>query len=313
MNGLQVIHLTPLCQLQDLGRRGWQVQGVTRSGAMDRFNLRVANALVGNHLGTACLEFALTGGEFKVSAHSLRIAFAGEFELTINGAAQPCFVSHRLCRGDVLTVGTPRRGVRGYLAVAGGFACKPELGSCSTHSRSGIGGFGDRLRAGGELPTQLNAVAHGLERSLRPALRRPLSREIRVVRGPQDEHFTAMGLQTFFKSQYTVAQDSDRMGLRLEGPSIEHAGDGNIISDPVLPGSIQVPAAGQPIVLMADGPTTGGYPKIATVASVDLAALAQLAPGDPLQFIEISVADAQSLLIAEESFFSSIEMRLDRF
>ena len=312
-SGLRIIQLTPLCQLQDLGRLGFQSHGVTRSGAADPFNFKVANVLLGNPVNTPSLEFALTGGEFEVVADRIRIAFAGHFELFVNDTAVESFCTHSLSRGDHLRVGTPFNGVRGYLAVQDGFECTPELNSCATHLRSGLGGFSNGMAIGTILPTRRHWVAATRDYSLRKSLQRANHSNIRLVAGPQQDHFTQRGLSDFYASEFSVQADSDRMGIRLQGKTIEHAGDGNIISDPVLPGSVQVPASGDPIILMVDGPTTGGYPKIGTVATVDIGVLGQLGAGETIRFEDISVADAQQLLREEHTFFASLSHRLDSY
>ncbi len=309
--GLRVVQVTPLCQLQDLGRLGFQSHGVTRSGAADPFSFKIANVLLGNPLNTPCLEFALIGGEFEVVADRLKIAFAGNFELFINDHAIDSFCTHSLHNGDRLRIGSPTGGVRGYLSVLGGFNCTPELNSCATHLRSGLGGFTGGMTVGTLLPTRQRWVAHCRDYALRKSLQRPKRSTIRLVAGPQQEHFTEQGLADFYAAEFSVQSDSDRMGIRLQGKTIEHAGDGNIISDPVLPGSVQVPASGDPIILMVDGPTTGGYPKIGTVASVDIGALGQLGAGETIRFEDISVADAQQLARKEHAFFASLPHRLD--
>ncbi|MEM8500014.1 MAG: biotin-dependent carboxyltransferase family protein [Pseudomonadota bacterium] len=309
--GLRIIQITPLCQLQDLGRLGFQSHGVTRCGAADPFNFKVANALLGNPINTPCLEFALIGGEFEVVADRIRIAFAGHFELFVNDTAIDSYCTHSLRRGDCLRIGAPINGVRAYLSVLDGFECAPELNSCATHLRSGLGGFAGGMAAGSLLPTRQNWVAHSRDYSLRKSLQRPKRSNIRVVAGPQQAHFTAQGLSDFYAAEFSVQADSDRMGIRLQGKTIEHAGDGNIISDPVLPGSVQVPASGDPIILMVDGPTTGGYPKIGTVATVDIGVLGQLGAGETVRFEDISVADAQQLTREEHAFFASLSQRLD--
>lgn len=311
--GLRIVQITPLCQLQDLGRFGFQSHGVTRSGAADPFNFKIANILLGNPINTPCLEFALTGGEFEVTADRVRIAFAGHFELFVNDSAIDSYCTHSLRRSDRLRIGAPVNGVRGYLSVLGGFECTAELNSCATHLRSGLGGFAGGMAAGSLLPTRQRWVAHTRDYALRIGLRRSSRSSIRLIAGPQQAHFTERGLTDFYNAEFSVQADSDRMGIRLQGQTIEHAGDGNIISDPVLPGSVQVPASGDPIILMVDGPTTGGYPKIGTVASVDIGVLGQLGSGQNIRFEDISIADAQQLVREEHAFFSSLSQRLDSF
>lgn len=311
--GLKVKQITPLCQLQDLGRFGYQNYGVTHCGAIDPYLLRVANILIGNPQGMACLEFTLAGGEFICTAHSLRISFAGDFPVSINGISKDSFCSLHLKEGDCLHIGSVSKNIRGYLAVAGGFCGKKELGSYSSHTRSGLGSFAKPTKVGSTLPTNESFAPIGREHFFSFALRRKRRGGIRVVLGPQESNFTEKAIKDFFTKPFSIAQNSDRMGYRLEGNIIEHAGDGNIISDPVVPGSIQVPAVGNPVVLMADCPTTGGYPKIGTIISVDRGVLAQIGPGSEVAFEPISVEDAQMLRREEEKFFRSLSLRLDRY
>jgi biotin-dependent carboxylase-like uncharacterized protein len=306
IRGLMVRNATMLCQLQDLGRRGYQSFGVSRSGAMDRYSLRLANLLAGNPQDTACLELALAGARFELTAKSARIALVGDFPLRINGRERASNASHYLKCGDEVDIGASRGGILAYLAVAGGFHVQASMGSCSTHLRSGLGGFGFPIKSGALLPLNRSEAAAGFERYLPDPFRRSTSTRFRAVRGPQQDAFTSRGMAHFFGRPFTLARNSDRMGYRLEGNVIEHAGDGNIISDPTVPGSVQVPGGGDPIVLMADCGTSGGYPKIATVISVDLGRLAQLAPGSELRFEEISVQRSQELFREQEIQLSSL-------
>jgi biotin-dependent carboxylase-like uncharacterized protein len=304
--GLRIHRITLLCQLQDLGRTDYREFGVNQSGAMDPYSLRLANILAGNPQGSACLEFALAGAIFEVTADSMRVAFVGDFPVTINGVTQAANASHFLQTGDRLEIGATTGGIHGYLAVSGGFAVKPQLGSCSTHLRTGLGGFDLPMTAGSILPVNSRRAPVALGYHLPDSFARKTSRCIRVVRGPQSDHFSATGLDHFFNNAFRVRRNSDRMGYRLGGNPIELTGNGNIISEPVLPGNVQVPAGGEPIVLMADCGTVGGYPKIATVVSVDLGQLAQFAPGTEFIFDEITVQESQELLREQEQ-------RLDDF
>lgn len=304
--GLRIHRITMLCQLQDLGRSGYQGFGVNRCGAMDPYSLRLANILAGNPQDMACLEFALAGAIFEVTAESMRAAFVGEFPVKINGAIQAANASHFLQGGDRLEIGATTGGIHGYLAVGGGFAAKPQLGSCSTHLRTGLGGFDQPMAAGSILPLNVKQVPATMGYYLPPAFARKSSRCIRAVRGPQSSQFTESGLDNFFNNAFRVRRNSDRMGYCLGGNPIEHCGDGNIISEPVLPGCVQVPAGGEPIVLMADCGTVGGYPKIATVISVDLGQLAQFAPGTEFIFDEVSVEESQDLLREQEQLLMEL-------
>jgi len=312
MLGLLVKQISPFCSLQDLGRFGYKHYGVTHSGAVDPYLLRIANLLVGNKQDQACLEFTSLGGEFEVTAKSMRIAFAGDFPILINGMAVTPFCSTHLCQGDRLTIAPSTGGIRGYLAIEGGFKVESELGSCSNHLRSHLGGFDQPLAAGMQLPINLSFAIKGHEFFLNDYLRRVQSNCIRVVSGPQADYFSPQGLRDFYHKPFTISQESDRMGYRLEGNQIELAGKGDMISEPTLTGSVQVPPSGKPVVLMADCGTSGGYPKIATLASVDRGVLAQKGPGSDVYFEAITVEQAQTLLKEQESYFRNLNLQLSR-
>ncbi len=306
--GLHVLRVTALCQLQDLGRVGYQSFGVTRCGAMDRISLRLANILAGNPEHTPCLELALAGAVFEVCSRTMRLAFVGDFPLAINGGPVKSNASYTLARGERFTIsacrggaaGSDRFGSHGYLAVAGGFEVKPQMGSCATHARTGLGGFGQDISTGALLPVRLADAPIAPDGVLPHQLVRQGSDKIRVVRGPQDEQFSVASIAGFFSGAFTLQHQSDRMGYKLGGNVIESAGDGSIISEPVSPGSVQVPASGDPIVLMADCGTIGGYPRIATVISVDQGQLAQFTPGKAFYFEEVSLEESQKILQRKE-------------
>jgi biotin-dependent carboxylase-like uncharacterized protein len=283
----------PASSVQDLGRWGWQHQGVSPAGAMDSESLRLANLLVGNAPGAAALEMGLLGGEILVDADAVRVAFAGAaMPLRVEGAPLAAWRSHTLARGQRLTVGAAAEGVWGYLAVAGGLATAEVLGSRSTHWRSGVGGR--LLKAGDVLPLARAGAPGGSELRLAdpPVVGR--AGRVRVVLGPQADRFTAAGLAAFLEADWRVLPESDRMAYRLDGPAIEHAAGFNILSDGIVRGSIQVPGTGRPLVMQADHQTTGGYPKIATVISADIGALAQLAPGRRVRFVAVTAAQARA-------------------
>jgi biotin-dependent carboxylase-like uncharacterized protein len=291
-SALEVIAAGPASTLQDRGRFGHQRFGVSTAGAADPLLLAAANTLAGNAADEAAIEFTLVGDTYVVEADSCRIAVAGDAEVVIDGHPRLAWTSHRLTRGQRFRVGALISGARGYLAVAGGFDAAPVLGSVSTHLRSGLGGFsGTRLRPGDSLPLKLAEVPLEPERALDPRRLPTRSNVLRVVLGPQQSHFTEAGLAAFLGSEFTVTTEADRMGYRLDGPVIEHAGGFNIISDGIPLGAIQVPGTGKPIILLADRQTTGGYPKIACVIAPDVAALAQLRPGVKLRFQAVSVEE----------------------
>lgn len=296
MTELVVKACGPRTSLQDQGRFGSQRYGVSNSGAMDRLALAAANVLVGNAPGAAAIEFMLLGGSFTAEGGSVRVAVAGApCSVTLDGRKIPSSTTLIVEPGQTLTVGPMQIGVYAYLTVAGGFDLAPQLGSLSLHHRAALGGFHGRgFAAGDRVPLRVAKAPDG------PLLRLPQvpvgpDAPIRAVMGPQDDFFTPAGRDTFLSSAYAVSQEADRMGYRLTGPRIEHAKGFNIVSDGIVSGSVQVPGSGEPIIMMADRQTTGGYPKIATVISADLRAVAQRRPGDTLRFECVEVAEAHRL------------------
>ena len=310
MTALVVQECGPMTSLQDAGRIGWQRYGISNSGAMDRLALAAANALVGNPLGAAGIELLLLGGSFAVEGGSARFAIAGApFVLTLDGDRVSSHVSFTLLPGQILTVAPPPAGVYAVLAAAGGFDVPAALGSLSLHPRARLGGLGGRpLRDGDHLPLMLPEAPAGPEFRLSP-LPLELDAAIRVVLGPQADHFSEEAIGGFLAATYRVSQEADRMGYRLHGPPIPHARGSNIVSDGIATGSIQVPGSGQPIVLMADRQTAGGYPKIATVISADHRVLAQRRPGDPVRFAALDVWAAQALARERAAFAASLPAR----
>ena len=294
-----------MTSVQDLGRFGAQALGMPVAGATDALALRLANAVVGNPENTAALEIGYLGPTVTAAVDGVRVVLGGKAKLTLQPAgeteARPAkpWRSLLLKRGDKLTIGAVEEGGVAYLAVAGGFAIQPFMGSLSTYMRSGLGGFeGRALKAGDRLP--LNTVAaEGDERELADEIDYG-SGAVRVVLGPQDDRFTAKGIETFLSATYTVTKEADRMGIRLEGDSVEHTRGADIASEGVVTGSIQVPGNGKPIILMADRQTTGGYTKIATVISADLARVGRMKPGDTLSFAAIEVAAAEAARRVQE-------------
>jgi biotin-dependent carboxylase-like uncharacterized protein len=288
--------------LQDFGRTGHQHLGIPVSGALDAVALRAANAIVGNPPGMGALEIAYRGPTLAVEGDSARVAYAGgaaaievlDDAAAASGTRLPPLQSVRLRKGQALRIGALSGSVLGYLAVEGGFDAAPVLGSQSTYARAGLGGFDGRpLRAGDSLPLRRPGAEEREERRL-PSLDLTTPGRFRVLLGPQDDYFTDRGKRTLLASTFTVSPASDRMGMRLDGPALEHAGSYNIVSDGIAPGSIQVPGDGLPIVLLADRQTTGGYPKIATVIAADLAALGRLAPGARIAFEAVSIEAAEA-------------------
>jgi len=300
MIDLEVRACGPMTSLQDRGRHGYQRFGVSPSGAMDVRSLAIANALVNNPAGMAAIEFVNLGGTLTCSGGDLRIALAGaDCPLSIDGAPVAAQTAAILREGQTAQIGHARSGTFAYLAVAGGFAIEPQLGSLSFHLRSRLGGLsGAPLRAGDRLPCRADAQAGELMHL--PVGTPSAEQPIRVMLGPQDDYFTADAIRTFLTEEFTVSPQADRMGFQLTGPPIEHAKGFNIVSDGIVTGHVQVPGNGQPIVLMRDRQTAGGYPKIATVIGADLDRVAQLRPGSALRFRAVerdeAVAAARALM-----------------
>lgn len=299
---LKVVASGLMTTLQDLGRHGYQRLGIPVSGALDGVSLRAANLLAGNSPGTGALEIAYQGPTLAVEAESIRVAYAGgtaaieilSGEDASSGVRLQPLQSARLRKGQILRIGALSGSAIGYLAVEGGFGVAPALGSQSTLARAGLGGLEGRpLRAGDILPLKLERAEDRQERILPSLMLAPPS-HIRVILGPQDDYFSNEGKRTLLESVYTVSPASDRMGMRLAGPALEHARGYNIVSDGTAPGAIQVPGNGLPIVLLADRQTTGGYPKIATVISADMPALGRLMPGAKVAFKAVDVAAAEA-------------------
>ncbi|MBL6928151.1 MAG: biotin-dependent carboxyltransferase [Rhodospirillales bacterium] len=284
--------------IQDLGRFGHQDLGVPVAGALDPISLRLANALVENPEDTGALEIRIMAPGLRVEADAVRVALCGtDAEIEISGTQPrsiPSGQSVRLRRGEIVQISAIRDTSCCYLAVEGGFDLPAPFASQSTYVRGGFGGYqGRALQQGDDLPVASGAVPARTESRLfeTPALESDAA--IRVVLGPQDNYFTDAGLRTFLDGEFTITQDADRMGLKLDGPALEHSIGFNIASDGIATGSIQVPGTGKPIILLADHQTTGGYPKIATVISTDLPRLGRMRPGRKLRFEAVSVADAE--------------------
>jgi antagonist of KipI len=269
---------------------------------MDPVSHRLANALVGNDRGAALLEVTLVGPELEFEDERL-VAIAGaEFESWLDGRPAPSRAPFIVSAGSHLRFGARQLGARAYLAVSGGIAVPPVLGSRSTHVLSGMGGADGRaLLAGDRLPLGVRSRLSRAALPLTARESRPVPHAtVRVLAGPQVEYFAPGALDVLQSAPYVIAQNSDRMGFRLEGPPLTHSRGADIVSDATPLGVLQVPASGQPILLMADRQTTGGYPKIATVIAADLAIAGQLAPADTIRFVVCTAREALSALIAQE-------------
>ena len=301
--------------IQDRGRFGHQDVGMPVSGPLDDVSLRLANALVGNPAATAVLEILLQGPTLEVAAESVRVALTGsDAGIEILGEEarlEPSWRSLALRRGQRFRIRTLADSACACLAVEGGFAITPCLGSLSTYARGGIGGLDGRaLRPGDRLPLRLDAIAEREELMVPKAPDLGRGRPIRVVLGPQQDHFTDESIEILLSSDYKVSQNADRMGFRLDGPILAHRDGSDIVSDGIATGAIQVPGSGQPILLLADHGTAGGYPKIATVISADLPVIGRRRPGDGIRFAAVEVAEAEAIRRQEEAALQALIRRL---
>jgi antagonist of KipI len=281
--------------IQDLGRFGCLRYGVPISGAMDQFSLVAANVLVGNKPNDACLETTLIGPQLQV-LDKTQIAIAGaECSPKINGKSAPTWRTLEAKKGDVVSFGSMRSGCRAYLSARGGIDVPVVLGSRSTHVRGGFGGLNGRALRNDDIIDCFDVPPQSIEYSLPEKLLPSFADHVEagVVMGPQADMFTEAGVDTFFSGSFKITSEADRMGYRLDGPQVEHSGSADIVSDALLPGAVQVPRDGRPIVVMREAQTTGGYAKIAVVISPDLTVLGQAKPGCSIRFSRVSLSEAQ--------------------
>jgi biotin-dependent carboxylase-like uncharacterized protein len=291
MSKLVISAIGPASSVQDGGRHGAQRYGLTPSGAMDLLALAAANSLVGNAIFAAAIEIGPFGATFTARDGAVRVALAGASRnADIAGRTMAAETSTTLLDSEVLTLGFARDGLFSYLAIEGGIPGEPMFGSLAVNARAGLGSPYPRpLQAGDELQVTAASDATQQRIELPAAAKGP----IRVVMGPQDDEF-GDATKLFLDSEWKISATSDRMGYRLEGPEIRDLHGHNIVSDGTVNGSIQVPGNGQPIVLMPDRGTTGGYPKIATVITADLGRFAQIQAGRGFRFKAVGMAEAQA-------------------
>ena len=297
---LRVAEAGLLTTVQDLGRPGLMRFGVTPGGAADRASLILGNLLVGNERGAAALEITLLGPRLTFAVPAVIAITGADLGPALNGAAVPLWQPVRVRSGDELTFTAAlanSHGARAYLCIAGGIAVEPVMGSRATDLFGGFGGWqGRALRSGDTLPLGIPSAPPSALLRRRLARERPAfdpDRPLRVVLGPQRDRFTASGVDTFLSAAYTVSPKSDRMGVRLTGPHVEHTRGADMISEGIAHGAVQVPGDGQPIVLLGARQTIGGYPKIATVIDADLDALARYRPGNQIRFTAVEPAVAR--------------------
>ena len=310
MSVIQVQSPGLLSTVQDLGREGFGPLGVSASGAADAISLRLGNRLVGNAEGAAALEMTLLGGTFLFPKGAIIALTGSDFAATLDGSPLALCTSVEVKPGQTLRAGSTLSGARCYLCVQGGIIVKPFLGSASTHLLSGLGGHqGRALRKGDVLGTG-PATASFRRNSITPQALRYLSprKALRVTPGPQSDWFPKSSQQLFYKSAYHVAEESNRMGLRLEGQHVAQRSGGEMITEGVSIGAVQITAGGLPIILFVEQQTTGGYAKIANVISADLHSLGQLRPRDEIRFESVDWDTARALLLEQEQLLTSPDL-----
>jgi biotin-dependent carboxylase-like uncharacterized protein len=293
--------------VQDLGREGFGPFGVSASGAADAVSLRIGNRLVGNTEGAAGLEMTLLGGTFLFPEGAVGALAGSDFGASLDGKPLEMWTAFEARPGQTLRLGPTRSGARCYLCVRGGIEVKLFLGSASTHILSGLGGHEGRALRKGDVLNIGAASGSTRKRSLTAQALKTLSprKVLRVTPGPQSDWFPEPAQQIFYASTFRVAEESNRMGLRLEGAAIPAPASGEMISEGVALGAVQVPEGGLPIILFVEQQTTGGYPKIANVISADFHSLGQLRPRDEIRFERVEWETARDLLREQEEMFAS--------
>ncbi|MFT8391417.1 MAG: biotin-dependent carboxyltransferase family protein [Sporolactobacillus sp.] len=306
-----------LTTVQDKGRQAYQSMGISASGAMDQYAMRVGNLLVGNPDDAAVLEAAMIGPQIEINYDGCAAITGADFSPELNGAAIDMWKAIYVRRGDRLSFGAPVSGCLTYIAFSGGLSVPSVLGSCATFMRGGYGGVEGRMLREGDcidvLPPRIPP-----ERLIHKKLAQHYvvnyeeDVTVRFIWGPQEDRFTDEARERFITSPYTVSMQSDRMGYRLKGERLMHRASADILSDYICPGAVQVPGDGQPIVLMADCQMTGGYTKIAVVIDYDLPRVAQCKPGSTIHFKPIDVKHAQDLIRKRETFFKILRKGIER-
>ncbi len=293
-----------LTTIQDQGRVGYQRFGVPVSGAMDPRSASFANILVGNPEDEAVLECTMLGPQLRFDKDNCFAICGGDLGAALDGQAVETYRVIQAKAGQVLRFTAPKAGCRAFVAFAGGLDVPQVMGSRSTYMKAKIGGYqGRKLEKddviGFRAPKA--TLPRLADRQMRPEFVAQPVYTLRVVLGPQDDYFTQSGIDTFLNSEYAVTQEFDRMGCRLEGDAIQHKDGGDIISDGISFGAIQIPSSGKPIIMMADRQTTGGYTKIANVITADFRIMAQLKAGDKVRFQQVPVQFAQDVLLAQRA------------
>src|SRR5690606_39150637 len=310
MSGFSVIAPGVLSLLQDSGRFGQGALGLTNGGPMDAPSAAWANRLLGNHSNATLIECSVGGLQLRADTHSYIAVTGATLPLTINGKAAERWTAHKVQPGDLLELGMVTAGLRAYIAVAGGFTITPQFGSSATVLREAIGGLnGNKLQAGDTLATN---SADKLQRQRLPARYRPQFNQVltlRLIEGYQAQSFTATERQRLYLNSYNVTPQADRMGYKLSGSAIS-CQQTQLLSEGICYGAVQIPPDGQPIVLLNDRQTLGGYPKIGSVLSLDCALLAQAAAGTTVYFTPISPEQAHNALCLAKVRTAAISSQL---
>ncbi len=317
VNTFELLSPGIMSSVQDLGRFGCARYGVAASGVLDAFAARVGNLLVGNDENAAVVETTLMGLRIKVLRDTVVAVTGGDLQARKGSEPLPMWRSHTVREGEILVFSGPASGFRAYLAVAGGIQVTTVMGSRSTNLSSGFGGFGGRaLRKGDILAVEpVNDPIRFSDRVFSPeavpAYASPW--RLRIVWGPQDDHFSEEGKQTFATAGFTVSPDSDRTGIRLKGPEVSRKPglEESIISEGILSGAIQIPGDGQPIIILGET-ASGGYRKIATVISADLPLLGQITPGDEVSFEAVLMEAAIQALREMEGKIEELKRSLQK-
>ena len=304
--------ITPglLTTVQDFGRVGVMKNGFTQNGAMDRYSMTVANRLCGNCDSAPVLEMTVLGVTARFTQDTVVCVSGADFGAKINDKPIKRNKAYKINKGDILSMGAAKSGMRAYLAVAGGIVGEYVFGSASTNLKFAFGGhFGKKLQSGDVLSIGTGAFPLcEIDKWEIPESEYSKDAQLRVVLGPQNEMYTDEDIRLFLSQEYEVTAQSDRMGIRLSGEPLKSKNGMDIISDGIVFGSVQVPNSGEPIILMADHQTTGGYAKIATVISVDLPRASQLLAGNTVRFKSVTVEEAEQEAKKQKRFFDNLYM-----
>lgn len=317
MGDLKIITPGLLTTIQDKGRIGYQQFGMPVAGAMDEYSLRIGNILLQNKEYEAALEITMLGPQIEFNINTVIAITGGNLQPKINDIEVEMWRTLKINKGDKLSFGKVKEGIRSYICFYGGIEIPEVMGSKSTYIKAGVGGINGRaLKSGDEI--YLIKKGEDFNRILNRKIKESYIPKftgiynIRVILGPQEEYFTENGINKLLSSTYEVTNECDRMGYRLSGEKIEHKEGADIISDGIALGSIQVPGHGMPIIMMADRQTTGGYTKIATVISPDIALLAQAKPGEKINFTKVSIEEGHNILKEYEDKFQEIKTSVEK-